>query len=179
MVAGAARRRQTSSLAAAQRQHRPRAEASRRSSSSSRSTHVSPACRANRGHAVLNRKSGWHPAPRAVRGARRWVANPRGRRIAARLTRETRACVRAAGQRGSKKLRVCSTAIRDEDSAAESVLFAHRSSAMRHTERIAPRTVGLARLRAADGRPKAREPSFSMVCTALISLVVCGKTGIQ
>ena len=74
-----------------------------------------------------------------------------------------------------KKLRVCTTAIRLEDSAAESVLFARRWSAMRHTVCIAPRDVECARLRGADGRRKAREEAFSMVCTALILLVVCAR----
>ena len=72
----------------------------------------------------------------------------------ASLARETRACVRAAGQRGSKKLRVCMTAKQDEDSAADSVLFAHRSSDMTHTECIPPRTViSVGSLRAGCGRP--------------------------
>ena len=44
----------------------------------------------------------------------------------------------------------------------ERAFRAHRWSAMRHTECIAPRDVGCARLRGADGRRKAREQAFSI-----------------
>ena len=42
-----------------------------------------------------------------------------------------------------------------------------------------PRKVGSERMWDADSAEKAREKGFSIVCTALILLVVCGKTGIQ
>ena len=154
-------------------QLRPREGRSRRSSSTSRSPHVRESALRKKSNPVLSPRRGCQRSLPTVKGARRWILNPREGRMAARLTCEACACVRAAGQRGSKKLRVCTTATRLEDSSAESVLVARRWSAMRLSECIAPRTVACARLRGAAGRRKARERAFSMVCTALILLVVC------
>ena len=154
-------------------QHRPRAEHSRRSSSSSRSTHVSSAWSANGGFAELKKKEGWHRAPRALRRACRCIRKPRGGRMAARLHCETCACVRAGLKRCSKKPRQCTTAKckRDQHCAAETMLCAHESSAMGQARCTAARKLGLVRMRVANGGPKARESTFSMVCTALILLV--------
>ena len=131
-------------------------------SSVSRLTHVRESALRKQSNPVLSPRRGCQRSLPTVKGARRWILNPREGRMAARLTCEACACVRAAGQRGSKKPRVSTTAIRLEDSVAESALFAHRWSAMRLSECIAPRTVACARLRGAAGRRKARERAFSM-----------------
>ena len=91
--------------------------------------------------------------------------------MAARLTCETCACVRAGLKRCSKKLRVGTTANRDKDCAAESVLCANQPSGMGQARCMAPRKLGWDRMRVANGGRKAIESTFSMVCTPLVLLV--------
>ena len=92
--------------------HRPREGRSRRSSSASRSPHVRECALRKKSNPVLSPRRGCQRSLPAVKGARRWLLNPREGWMAARLTCEVCACVCAAGLRGSKKPRVRTMAIR-------------------------------------------------------------------